>query len=134
MLPPTAPLQVLRLSISHLLTHQSTRIWQQAEKGGADVTAGLASIERRVCRLEQGIQPDISDKLVDAVLRELSDFDLDALNEFSILRECGYPVEQAKNELTRLGRYEDYIEAKDRFDEKYRELAAAANLLQSKIG
>ena len=69
-----------------------------------------------------------------AVLRELSDFDLDALQEFSILRESGYTDEQAKNELTRLGRYEAYSDANGRFMEKYRKLYGAASLLQQKLG
>jgi len=98
------------------------------------MSAGIANIVRRLDRLEREIRPDISDRLVDAVLHELSDFDLDALQEFSILRESGYTDEQAKNELTRLGRYESYIEAKARFDEKYQKLAAVANLLSKKLG
>ena len=59
------------------------------------MTAGLGAIERRLSRLEGGIQPDISDRLVNAVLTELSDFDLDALQslrvaDFAQRRDCGF--------------------------------------------
>jgi hypothetical protein len=94
----------------------------------------ISNIEKRLSKLEgRAISPDIDAILVASVLHELSDFDLDALFSASLLHEQGKTDEEVMAELTDSGMYENYVNARKRFDDKYKKLASAANLLSKQV-